>query len=129
MNLLRSTLVLAVVLIAIGLVAYLATGRQSVTALIPTFLGVPLLVCALIARREGARRWALGIASVLAVLGLGGTAGGLVKTARLIGGAALERPEASITQAIVAIACLAYLVMALRSLRQARRSRASEAAA
>lgn len=129
MRLTHSTLVLAVVLIVVGLVAYLATGRQSVTALIPAFLGVPLLVCALLARREGARRGALGTASVLALLGLGGTASGLVKTARLIGGATLERPEAAVTQAVVAVACLAYLVLALRALRQARRSRTSEAAA
>ena len=129
MSLPRWTLVLALALITVGLVAYLATGRQSVTALIPAFLGAPLLACALLARRETSRRWALGVASLLAVLGLGGTASGVIKTVKLAGGASIERPEAAVTQAVVAVACLVYLVVALRTFLRARRGRASEAVA
>ena len=129
MTLPRWTLVLALALIVVGLVAYLATGRQSVTALIPAFLGAPLLACALLARRDASRRWALGVASLLALLGLGGTASGVIKTARLVGGASVERPEAAVTPAVVAVACLAYVVLALRTFLRGRRRRASEAAA
>ena len=125
----RWTLALALFLVAVGLVAYFATGRQSVTALIPAFLGAPLLLCALLGRREGTRHHAMHAAAVLALIGLGGTATGVVKTGRLIAGATLERPEAAIAQAVVALACLAYLVLAVRSFVQARRRRADASSA
>jgi len=38
----RLTIVLGVVLIAIGVGFYIGTGSQSVTALIPAFLGLPI---------------------------------------------------------------------------------------
>ena len=121
----RWTLVLALFLILVGVAGYLGTGRQSVTALIPTFLGLPLLALGLWGRRESARKMAMHIAAVVALLGLGGTASGLVKSARLLGGETLERPQAALAQAAVALACLVYLVLAVRSFVQARQARQS----
>lgn len=73
MNLPRLTLVLGVVLIVIGVGFYFGTGAQSVTALIPAFLGVPIGLCGLLAFAESRRRIALPIAFVFAVLGFAGT--------------------------------------------------------
>ncbi len=122
MSMPRWTQLLALFLIALGIAAYFGTGRQSVTALIPTFLGLPMLALGLWGRKESARKMAMHIAAVLALVGLGGTASGLVKVARLAGGEALERPQAAIAQALVAVACLVYLVLAIRSFIQARRA-------
>lgn len=120
MSMPRWTLLIALVLIALGIAAYFGTGQQSVTALIPSFLGLPMLLLGLWGQKESARKTAMHIAAVLALVGLGGTASGLVKVARLAGGAALERPQAAIAQAIVAVVCLFYLVLAVRSFIRAR---------
>lgn len=127
MTMTRWTLALSLFLIVVGVVAYLVTGRQSMTALIPTFLGMPLLLCAWWARRDAARPKALHLATFLALLGLGGTATGIVKTTRLLAGEALERPQAAVVQAIVALACLAYVALALTSFFRARRARSASA--
>ena len=125
MTLTRWTALLGGFLVLLGLVAYLGTGRQSVTALIPAFLGVPVILCSLWARRESARTVALSVATVLAVVGFAGTVTGIVKTVRLVAGQEIARPVASVAQALVAVACLAYLLMALRTLVRARRVRAA----
>jgi hypothetical protein len=127
MTMTRWTLALSLFLIVVGVVAYLGTGRQSMTALIPTFLGMPLLACALWARRDAARPKALHLATFLALLGLGGTATGLLKTVRLLIGDDLERPQAAVVQAVVALACLAYVALALASFFRARRARSASA--
>lgn len=123
----RWTLTLALFLIGLGVFAYLGTGRESVTALIPTFLGIPLLSLALWARRESARKMAMHIAAVLALVGLGGTASGLVKAVGLLAGGEVARPEAVMAQAAVAVACLLYLILAIRSFIAARRAKSAEA--
>ncbi len=120
MSMPRWTLLLGSFLTLLGVGFYFGTGRESVTALIPTFLGIPLVACGLWARRDGSRAAAMHVAAVLALLGFGGTVSGVVKAARLVGGQAVERPEAVVGQALVALACLAYLVLAIRSFTQAR---------
>ena len=61
-------------LILLGVVGYVATGRASVTALIPAFVGAVFLVLALVARNADARRHAMHAAVALALLGVFGTA-------------------------------------------------------
>jgi len=53
------------ILIVLGIASYMLTGRTSVTALIPAIFGAVLVVCALIARNENARRHAMHAAGVL----------------------------------------------------------------
>ena len=53
----RLTLVIGGILVVLGVVAYVATGAASVTALIPAFVGLLLVICGLIAGRgERARK-------------------------------------------------------------------------
>ena len=124
MSMTRWTLLLAAFLTLLGIGFYLGTGRQSVTALIPTFLGLPLLGCALWSRRESSQAVALSVASVLALVGLAGTVPGVVKAARMLAGESIARPEAVVAQTLVAIACLVYLVLSIRSFLRVRRARA-----
>jgi len=123
MSMPRWTLLLGCFFVLLGIGFYVGTDRQSVTALIPTFLGVPLVATALWARREKARAAAMHVAAVIALLGLAGTASGLVKAVRLVAGQVVERPEAAIAQALVALASLGYLVLSIRSFVLARRAR------
>lgn len=102
----------AAVLILLGLIGYFATGRQSVTALIPAFFGVLVLVLSMVVGRlsgPGVLRWTL---IILAVVGFGATVGGIPKVIQLIGGSEIARPPAAISQAVMAVVSLIVAVMA-----------------
>ena len=94
---------------ALGIGAYLGTGRRSITALIPTFIGAPTLLSVL-AKRSG-----LSAAVVLNIVGLLGSAPGLVKLARWFqGDAELARPAAVATQSAMALLCGFFLAACAR---------------
>ena len=122
MSMPRLTVLLGLVLVAIGVGFWLGSGRESVTALIPAFLGVPIGLCGWIAHREGARKIAMHIALVLALLGLGGTVPGVLKLAKHLGGEEIERVTAAWAQSVVAVLCFLFLVLGVRSFIAARRS-------
>jgi hypothetical protein len=123
----KITLLLGAVLILLGLGAYgyaLTSEHASVTALIPAFFGVPILVFGL-----GASRWSnrqaifMHVVALLALLGLVGSARGLVSLPSLLTRPEeVARPAAVIVQSVMALFCLAYLVLAVRSFVAARRS-------
>lgn len=66
-----ATLGLGLALIALGVAAYLASGRESVTALIPAFFGLALAICGVIAMKW--RKPGVIAAMVVAALGLVGS--------------------------------------------------------
>jgi hypothetical protein len=114
----NTTIGMATALIVIGVVGYVATSRQSATALIPAFLGLLLLSAGWLARTDAYRKHAMHVVAVVALLGLLGTIGGLV---RLLGGATTP---AAISQGLTAILTGALLVLCVRSFIDARRRRA-----
>jgi len=58
------------ILIVLGVASYQLTGRTSLTAMIPAFFGVVLLVCAFVARSsEAARKHAMHAAVAVGLLG------------------------------------------------------------
>lgn len=118
----RITLLLGVLLILLGVGFYFGTGRESVTALIPAFLGLPMALLGAWANRAASPKVPMHIAVLLAVLGVAGTARGVAGAVRMLGGAEVERPEATVAQAIVAVLCLVYVVMAVGSFVKARQA-------
>jgi uncharacterized membrane protein len=123
MSMPRLTVLLSLILIAIGIGFYFGTGRQSVTALIPAFLGVPFGICGIVAHREGARKVAMHLALVFAVVGIAGTVSGVRGVVKMLGGAEIERPAAAAAQTAVAVLCLIFLVLGVRSFIVARKNR------
>jgi hypothetical protein len=121
----KPTIGFGVGLIVLGVIAYFGTGMASWTALIPAFGGIPLALCGVIALKERFRKHAMHVAVVLGLLGFAGTVMGVVKVARMIAGETLERPEAAIVQAIMAVTLLVFIAMAVKSFVDARRARAS----
>ena len=117
------TIVFGLVLVALGVLGYLVTGRQSPTALIPAIPGVLFLVLGLVARNPGARKHAMHVAAGLALLGALGTISGVVKFFRMLGGAEVERPAAVRSQAIMCVLCLVFVALCVRSFIATRRSR------
>ncbi|UQA57256.1 hypothetical protein E8A73_039145 [Polyangium aurulentum] len=87
---------------ALGVGGFVATGRQSKTALIPVGFGAAAIGLGLLAGRKGAARGALGAAAALSALAVAGSARGLAKLPKLARGEEVERPEAAIAQSIMA---------------------------
>lgn len=114
----NTTIGIAAALIAVGVVGYVATDRQSATALIPAVLGLLLLAFGWLARNDAYRKHAMHAVAVVALLGLLGTIGGLI---RLLGGAT---SPAAISQGLTAILSGALLVLCIKSFVDARRRRA-----
>jgi uncharacterized membrane protein HdeD (DUF308 family) len=117
-------LLVGVVLVAIGLGAYLGTGAHAPTALIPAALGVLIAVAGVLARNPRLRMHAMHAAVLVALLGILGCIPGLLRLPALLDGTA-QRPAAVVAQLITFVVCLGFVVSAVRSFIEARRGRAS----
>ena len=125
-NLTRS---IGVALIFVGLIAFFATGADSVTALIPAVLGAVLFALGVAAGRERLHRSAIHAALVVALLGALGTLMNVAELPALIGGESVERPAAVVASAITFVLCVGYVVAGVRSFIAARRGREASTAA
>jgi hypothetical protein len=75
----KPTVTFAIAMILLGVVMYLGSGMGSVTALIPAFVGIPILLMGLLAAKV--RKPALIAALILAVLGFLGPFGRIIPLA------------------------------------------------
>ena len=107
--------VLGSLLILLGVVSYVASGGASVTAMIPAFFGVPILLLGWMAHKGIAKQPLLWICVVLAIVGLLGAARGVVQLPTLLDGSA-ERPLAIIAQTLMAVFCLLFVVTGVPAL-------------
>jgi hypothetical protein len=120
----RFTTALGVALVLLGIGAYVLTSAVSVTALIPAFVGVPLLACAAVARSANRRRPALAVALAIALLGALGSSMNVIQIGEAIAGTA-QRPSAVWVSTIMFVLLVAYLVVGGRALLKSRTSSAS----
>jgi hypothetical protein len=109
----KLTQVVGAVLIAIGVIAYVATGFASVTALLPALPGLVIVVLGVIATRIEASQNAIYAALVVALLALLGSLQPLPGLA--------DGEPAAITSLLTVIVCAVYLALGARSFTQARR--------
>lgn len=117
---------LGLLLILLGLASYFGTGRESITALIPSFFGVVFVILGLLAKVEKIKKHVMHAAVGFALLGLIGSARGIPGLMEIIGGGDVERPIAIYAQVAMMLMCLAYIVAAVKSFRDARSARATE---
>ena len=88
----KLTIAYGVIFILMGLYGYFGISSESITALIPTFFGIPMLVFGWLALNEKYLKHAMHGAAVLTLIGFAGTVGGLIKFFKMLGGAEMERP-------------------------------------
>jgi hypothetical protein len=110
----RLTVVIGSVLVVLGVVAYAVTAAASVTALIPSLVGVLLLLCAAAARNPAWHRPSIIAALVVALLGALGSLMNVARIGELFAGSA-ERPVAVIESTLMFVLLVGYLVMGIRS--------------
>lgn len=107
-------------MIVIGLAGYIVgmtNERASVTALIPAFFGIVLLLLGVFARmRESLRKHLMHVAVIVALLGFILTAGRLVS--RL---SELTLSAAVLSQVAMSLVCLVFVILAVKSFANARR--------
>ena len=119
----KRTTVCGILFVLLGLGLYFGSGRESVTALIPSFLGAIFLICAAIATTEKRRMHAMHAAVLFALIGFAGSVGGLVGAFKALGGTAPENATATYGRAVMALLCVIFIVAAVRSFIAARRAR------
>jgi hypothetical protein len=119
------TLIAGAILTLAGVVGYVASGSESFTALIPSVIGVLLLLCGLVAKKEKFRRHAIHAALALALLGALGSLMNVLQIGELLAGTA-ERPSAVIVSTVMFGVLVVYLVFGIRSFITARRARAEQ---
>ena len=112
-----TTIVFGVLLTLIGVVGYALT-RTSMTALIPAFFGLGLVILGFLARSESIRKHAMHAAAVVALVGC---VGALIPLLRTPAG---PRPAIAVfSQAAMVILTGVFVVLCIRSFRAARRAR------
>ncbi len=118
------TFICSLILIALGLVGYFAweaigASKQSVTSLIPAFVGIPMLIGGLIALKKNM----LGMHIAVTFSLLGGLAGLGRLIPGLIKGSLDWSAAAPKLILVMTVVCIFFTVMAVRSFIAARRAR------
>jgi hypothetical protein len=121
------TLAVGGLLSMLGIFGYLFSESRSLTALIPFAFGSLLEVCGALAMRPELKKHAMHGASVLALLGIGGSAGGFLTLLQWVSGPDAAIPFAVVIKSAMFVVCTVFLLLCIRSFIQARAQR--EAAA
>ncbi len=123
MTMAKTTIVLGVLLILVGVGAYFGSGTKSITALIPAFFGLPISLLGIAMLQEKWQKHAMHGAVALALLGFLGSVSGLPKLFTLMAGGDVARPLAVVVQSIMAISCAVFVALGIKSFIEARRQR------
>jgi hypothetical protein len=121
----KTTMWFGLALVVLGIVGFIGSGAESLTALIPSVIGLVLAGLGFAGQQEGRGALTMHIAVVVALIGFLGSAMGLADLPDLIAGKDLERPWAVAVQSIMAAILLVYMVLAIKSFLGARKARAS----
>ena len=113
-----TTIVFGALLALLGVGGYFVSGAASVTALIPAFFGLPLIVLGFLARSDSMRRHAMHGAAVLALVGCAGALFSLMRTP-----SGPRSPVAVFSQAAMVVLTAAFVALCVRSFKAARLAR------
>lgn len=116
----HTTIVFGLLLTGLGLAGYFLAGGASMTALIPAFFGVVLLVLGLLARSEPMRKHAMHAAAAVALIGFLGALMSLLRAPF-----ATRSALANFSQVAMALLTAVFVWLCIRSFRAARRARAA----
>jgi hypothetical protein len=147
----KTTIIFALLLILLGLVGYFGTSAQtpadaaqeqadsntaksvtpkrSITALIPAFIGVILLISGLVAMNEGLRKHAMHLAVLIGLLGfLAGAGRGTMGLSKMVSGDPSLNYRSMTFVWLMALLCGLFVILCVNSFIQARKRRSAEIA-
>lgn len=105
-------IIIGAIFLILGIVAYVVSDFASVTALIPTVLGIPVIALGY-AGREGMRpRWAAIGLAIFAILAIGGSAMGVSDLIAWLGGEDIDTMTAAVSQGIMVLLGIVLLIAA-----------------
>lgn len=107
-------------LVLVGVIAYVLTDFASATALIPSLFGLLFVVLGRLGHATDRQRTVRYGLAALALLGLAGSAQGVVDLATLATGGSVERPVAAVSQSVMVVVCVFVLALVGRSLAEAK---------
>lgn len=111
----RTTFIFSFLYVVIGIFSYFYSGRESATALIPSFFGVLYaLVATIYQLKSSFEKLAIYSWAFITVIALGGTATGFVKFLTFLGGQSLERPLAVQVQSLFFVLSCLYFILLVR---------------
>lgn len=125
----KLTIGFGVVLAALGVWGFVATGSAHPTALIPAYAGVLFVIFGVLANSENPKRrmlW-MHIAVTVALLLFLGTIPAVIDEVRMLRGAVFPHPIAVEEKAAMSLLCLVFVGMCVRSFIAARKARTSTA--
>jgi len=114
MNMPRIAIAVGVLLALQGVGFYVATSSKSLTALIPTFVGIPILAMGLVALRASVRKHPMHAASAIALLGFLAAVGRMAS-------AGVSFSPAGISVLLLALITGGFLATCIKSFVDARR--------
>jgi hypothetical protein len=115
-------------LVVVGVVGFVATGSEHLTALIPAAPGLILVGLGVLARNDNLRKHAMHGAAAVGLLTFVATAiMGWPKLIPLLRGDEVQRPAAVVSQSITAALSLVFVGLCVNSFIQARRRRRANA--
>jgi hypothetical protein len=127
------TLITAVLLIVVGIVGYAGqdpnpeTGKVSMTAMIPAFVGAVIGICGLLAFSDKLRKHAMHLAAVVGLVGFLGGFMPLQRQYKLTGAIDPTKPSA-VSGILMMVICAVFVGMCVNSFIQARKARKARAA-
>ncbi len=121
----RTTILFGIVLVLLGVLTYMQTGRQFPTSLIPALFGLVLAICGFLGRTADVKRRALvmHIAVTVGLLGFLATAKSIVDYFRMKGGMQVKFPVAVDEKAAMAVLLFVFTLLCVNNFIQNRRAR------
>ena len=116
-----TTVITGVLLIALGVGGFVGTGSEHMTALIPAWFGIPILICGLLANNPARRAMVMHIAVLLGTIGF---LGSIVQFLKGVNGEAMQiRPIAVEAQGVMALITAIFVGLCIQSFIKARKAR------
>jgi len=108
---------LGIVLVVLGVGAYMLSNFASVTALIPALFGGLIVILGVVGRQTDRQRLAAYGIGLLAVLGILGSTRGIPDIIALVTGETVESGIATLSQGAMIVICLALLAAVIQFIR------------
>jgi len=122
----KLTMVFGALLVVVGVAGFVLTGSNHPTALIPSLIGLILVVAGLFANTEDVKRRAvwMHVAVTVGLLGFLATIKSAFQVMQLAKGVDLPKPIAIEEKAATCLLCMIFVAFCVRSFIEARRARA-----